>query len=336
MKEQNNNESNSILPELKESKKMLVIGYNSMIASRFLDLTGESRVVGFDYQNAKTKTKFPSEQLNIVTATADEIKNVFKEYLGEYVVNFVAQTNVDLAENVGDKDNPEGLTYKLNVGVVKKLADVCREFNMTLVHFSTDFVFDGKKGPYAEDDKTAAARSDVGWYGWTKKLAESELMSSQVNHLIVRTAYPYRASFEGKGDFVRNILAGFKSKDLYPMFVNQLLTPTYIDNLAKALDILIKNKKTGIWHVVDNTTLSAYDAARIIAQIFGFDPNLVPKGDLFDWQLKNGDRAKRPPSGGLKNDKLQKYMKDYDFQMQDFQNSLQSLKKQIQTQKEVS
>jgi dTDP-4-dehydrorhamnose reductase len=191
-------------------------------------------------------------------------------------------TNKAFAET-GDKN---GICYKVNVDGTKNIADICKERGIYLIHVSTDFIFDGKKEtPYTEDDLA----TPIEWYGETKAISEKVVMDSGVSYSIVRLSYPYRATYDLKPDLIKKIRAGLESGKLYPQFTDTIITPTFIDDIARAFDKLIELKPKGIFHTVGSDALSPFELARKVAVVYGFDPNVVKEGSLTEY-LKTAAR----------------------------------------------
>jgi len=182
-------------------------------------------------------------------------------------------TNQASAQN-GDEN---GLCYQLNVIGTRNIVNLCKKYNKYLINISTDFVFDGKKdGAYTEDD----APNPIEWYGQTKYLAEQEVLNSGIPSSIVRISFPYRANFGDKKDLVRKAIDGLKTNSLPPMFTDQIITPTFVDDIALGLKYFFENKPTGIFHLVGSSSQSPYDMGQLIAKIWGFDPQLIPQTSL--------------------------------------------------------
>ncbi len=178
----------------------------------------------------------------------------------------------------GDK---KGLCYQLNVLGTKNIISQCQKRHQRLIYFSTDFVFSGKKdGAYIENDQP----DPIDWYGQTKHEAEQEVLASGLSAVIARIAFPYRAQFAPKQDLVRRIIAGLEDNSLYPMFADQIITPTLIDDIAQGVNHFLSANNKGIFHLVGSESLSPYQLAQKIAQKFNFDTRLVKKGSLEDYQ----------------------------------------------------
>ena len=195
------------------------------------------------------------------------------------ILHLAAFTDTNTAhEQRGDK---KSLCYQLNVVGTKNIIDRCRKYGQYLIYVSTDFVFSGKKdGVYNEDDQP----DPIDWYGRTKYEAEKAVLASGLPASIVRIAFPYRAQFTPKQDLVRKIIIGLADKNLYSMFADQIITPTFIDDIARAIDRFLVDKNEGIFHLVGSENLSPYRLAQKVAEVFSFDSSLVKKGSLEDYQ----------------------------------------------------
>ena len=311
---------------MKDSPKILIVGDSSMIGSRLVELwSDEWKIEGAGIEPPKNEKLSNFSNLDITDN--DQVKKVLSKTDCNVVVACSAITDVDgCQKEFGDED---GQTYRVNVLGTKNLAQVCKIFEKRLVYFSTDFIFDGKAGPYDETAKPASSKEKVSWYGWTKLKGEETVFESGCKFLIARIAYPYRAIFPPKTDFVRNIMTRLENNNLYPMFEDQFLTPTFIDDIAMALKTAIVRDLKGVYNVVDTTTLSAYDAALTIAQVFNFDYNHIRKNCLEDFAKANPQAAPRPKKGGLLADKINNELAKSGKSMKSFVEALQIFKEQM-------
>lgn len=206
-------------------------------------------------------------------SSLDIIKNDTEH---EVVLHLAAKADVEGCE----KDKPlgeEGAAYKINVGGTKNVADACRITNKKLLYISTDFVFDGTKEPpyeYKEEDTP----NPVNWYAMTKYKGEEVVQNSGVSFAILRIAYPYRSDeFELKKDFVHAIMGRLGNKLPITAVTDHIMTPTFIDDIAFAIDGVITQNATGIYHVVGSQSLTPYDAFTLMADRFGYDKSLITK-----------------------------------------------------------
>ena len=182
------------------------------------------------------------------------------------IVNCAAYTAVDKAEDDADT------CYRINRDAVKNLAEAAREFELDIIHVSTDYVFDGKSYlPYTED--MPVNPSSV--YGKSKLEGERILMEICPEAVIVRTSWLY-SSFGN--NFVKTMLRLGQERDKLNVIFDQVGTPTYAADLAVALlSILAAGKPAaGIYHYSNEGVCSWYDFTRSIHRLAGISCNLVP------------------------------------------------------------
>ena len=192
----------------------------------------------------------------------DAIRKMVKEYGIKAIVNCAAYTNVDKAET--DKDFCELLNAKApeNLGIAMK------EVEGLLVHISTDYVFGGD--PYNTPCREDQKGTPTGVYGLTKLHGEQNIQKSGVDYLIFRTAWLY--SEFGK-NFVKTMLNLTATKPQLKVVFDQVGTPTYAYDLAKAIFDIVDNRKyegnTGIYHFSNEGVCSWYDFTKVIAELAG-------------------------------------------------------------------
>ncbi len=243
---------------------MFTIGGSGLVGSRIVEL--------LDGKHTFTDLSLTKGVDITDPSSLDIIKNDTEH---EVVLLLAAKADVDGCE--ADKPiGEEGAAFKINVTGVQNVVNACKQTNKKIIYISTDFVFDGTKEPpyeYTEDD----IPNPGNWYATTKYKGEEVVKNSGIPYLIVRIAYPYRKEFPLKKDFVRAIAARLENKQPVTAVTDHIMTPTLIDDVAYALDALLENNEKGIYHVVGNESLSPYDAAMTIADIFGFDKSLISK-----------------------------------------------------------
>lgn len=235
------------------------------------------------------------------------------------VLHLAAFTNVNAAWK--ERGNKKGLCYRVNVVGTRNVAQICAEKGLHLVHISTDFVFDGKKRtPYTEKDEP----SPIEWYGKTKYWAEKEVERSGAKYCLVRIAFPFRAYFPEKLDLVRKIIKGLEENSLPPMFSDQIITPTFVDDIAYVLNSLIDRTIQGVYHVVGSTFVSPFELAVRIAEVFGFNKRTIKKESLEEYLRKDG--RPRQKYLALSNKKLLQL----GVKMRTLEESLETMKLQLE------
>ena len=197
------------------------------------------------------------EQLDITDQKAIEdflIKNEIT-----HIVNCAAYTDVEKAED-------EKLECSaLNFLAVKNIAMAADANGCKVIHISTDYVFDGTSNrPYRESDKV----NPISQYGTTKRKGETALIALAPESIIIRTAWLY--SPHGR-NFVKTMLRLFKSQPEVKVVCDQIGTPTYARDLAKAILKIVNSNQwvAGIYHFTDEGVASWYDFAKAIARISG-------------------------------------------------------------------
>lgn len=295
-------------------KKIIGTGLTGLVGSRIVELLAGQ----YDFVNLSL-----SSGTDILDSAA--LEKAFEENPGaETVLHLAAFTDTNAAwEQRGDKT---GLCYRINVEGTRNVASLCQKYGKHLVYFSTDFVFDGEKeAPYIEED----IPHPIEWYGETKYWGEEEVKKSAASFTILRIAYPFRAKFEKKKDLIRKIIDGFKNNSLYPMFSDQITTPTFIDDIALGVKYFLEEKTPGIFHLVASSFQSPYQMSLEIAQVFGFDQGLVRKGSLAEY-LQSQPPGSRPWQRKLaiSNAKVTKL----GIKMKTLKEALLEVKKQIKKQ----
>ena len=264
--------------------KILGTGLSGLVGSRVVELNQKHQFIDLSLDTGYNILK------------PENLDSVFKSFSGDTVIHFAAFTNTQAAwEQKGDKS---ALCYQLNVVGTQNIVNLCKKYQKYLIHISTDFVFDGtKEGIYTEDDLT----STIEWYGETKALAEKVVTNSGINSAIVRLAFPYRAKFNTKVDIVRKIKAKIEAGDTLNLFDDQIITPTFIDDIANGLKIFFDNKPTGIYHLVGSSSQSPFALAQMVAEVFALDNSKIMPSKLIDY-LKTTNARPFAKNSTLSND----------------------------------
>lgn len=280
-------------------------GLSGMIGSRLVELSPD-----FDFTNLDLATG--------VDITKPEVVDRALNRPPAAVIHLAAFTDVSKA--FGETGNKDGLVYQVNVAGTKNIAAACKKFGHYLIHISTDFVFDGTKETlYTETDQPRP----IEWYGQTKLWAEEEVRQSGAKFVICRTAFPFRAKFDLKQDLVRSIMTKLRNNSLYPMFSDQIITPTFIDDLCRVFKVFIDKKPLGIYHCVGSTSLSPYELAQKIASVFAIKAD-IKQGSFQDF-LKTDPRP-RQQFLKISNSKLKT---DFGIAMKTMDEALKVLKSQL-------
>ncbi len=195
----------------------------------------------------------------------------------------------------GNEDDP-ARSRRENCELPLRLARRCRDSGALFVTYSTDYVFDGEGGPYAEDD----APRPLSVYGRAKLEAEEGLRAEVPEHLVLRTTTVFGPERQGK-NFVYQLLKRAAKGERMVVPSDQWATPSYGPDVAAATLALIEQGARGTWNVSGPDFMDRVALARLACRVFGFDADAVvqPKTTA---ELKQ--KAARPLRGGLRIDKL--------------------------------
>jgi dTDP-4-dehydrorhamnose reductase len=195
------------------------------------------------------------------------IKAVFEKYRPDTVVHAGAMSKPDECEL-----NKE-LTWKVNVTGTSNLLAAAAETSSHFLYISTDFVFDGKKGMYKEEDEAGP----VNYYGQTKLAAEKLVQQYQYNWAIVRTVLVYGKPLSGRNNILTIVKEKLEKGESYKVVSDQVRTPTYVGDLANGIVTIIEKKKTGTWHLSGEEVLTPYNMACHTADFLQLNKSLVEK-----------------------------------------------------------
>jgi dTDP-4-dehydrorhamnose reductase len=248
-------------------------------------LTGRAGQVGSELQ-AILHPAVATDHATLDLASAEAIARAVREAKPEVIVNAAAYTAVDKAESEPD------LAMRVNGVAPGVLAEEAKRAGALLVHYSTDYIFDGsKRTPYVEDDMP----NPLGVYGRTKLEGEARIRASGCRHLIVRTAWVYGRG----GNFVRAILRQAEKGAALRVVNDQFGAPTWARDIARITTELLSRKAEGIYHASAAGKASWYDVALEILRLshLTVDVRAVSTAQY-------GAKAPRPPYSVLDNRKL--------------------------------
>lgn len=183
----------------------------------------------------------------------------------------------------------------MNVEGTANLVRAAGEAGARLVYFSSDYVFDGRDGPYTEDDTP----NPISVYGEAKLAAERFIQEHLPDHLIVRVTVVYGWERQGK-NFVMGLIRRLSQGEMMRVPGDQIGSPTYADNLVAAVLELAAHGQRGVFHVAGSELMDRYTFACLAADTFGLDR----AGLLRVTTAELGQRAARPLRAGMKIDKV--------------------------------
>lgn len=300
-------------------KKILITGSNGLLGQNLVQLIldetnhhllstskGENRIISrtdIDYQNLDI-TDF------------DQLHQLVNEFRPDAIINTAAMTNVDACESQKKE------CWLLNVIAVENLVKVCEEFNVHLVHLSTDFVFDGENGPYSENDQP----NPLSYYGQSKWESEKVVINSGLeNWSIARTIIVYGVVENmSRSNVVLWAKGALEKGEAINVVDDQFRSPTYAMDLAKGCLSIVEKEATGIFHLSGKNIMSVIELVYRVADYYGLDKSIINpiKSSVLN------QAAKRPPYTGFN---LAKANEILAYDPLSFEEGLDALTKELAT-----
>ena len=263
--------------------KYLIIGKNGQLGREFL------RVLGGDSAGVGAGVSVSSvgrEECDITDL--NQILNLFEAIKPDIVINCAAYNQVDKAE----EDYIEA--FKVNSIGIRNIAFASKKYNSFLVHYSSDYVFDGKKenGLYTEED----IPNPLNEYGKSKLMGEQLLKEETDRYLIFRVSWVYG---EGKQNFIYKLMQWAKNSEYLKIAYDEISVPTSTRTIANITLKAIENGLTGLYHLTNSGYASRYEWAKEILKIKNIDKFIKPvSSDIFELP------AKRPKFSAMSNEKI--------------------------------
>ncbi len=269
-------------------ERVLVVGSNGLLGQKMSELLARGSPYTVYLTSIENKPITPIQSVDYaqldITVKKD-VRQLVAAVGPDVIVNCAAMTNVDACEHERE------LAWRINVGGVENLIEAARKNRSKIVHVSTDYIFDGKLGPYAEDDRP----EPVSYYGKTKLASENALRASGLDFIIARTMVLYGYAPGVKSNFALWLIENLEGKSPVRVVDDQFGNPTLVDDLAYGLLRAVELGRSGVYHLAGRDIVSRYDFARKLAQVFGFDAGLITP--IKTAQLRQP--APRPLKSGL-------------------------------------
>jgi dTDP-4-dehydrorhamnose reductase len=296
--------------------KVLITGSNGLLGQHLIPVfleDGRYQVIasGRGPNRLPMQTGYTYEATNLRDATS--VRHLLEKHQPDILIHAAAMTQVD------DCERNKDLCWDTNVAATRYLLQAAEKQNTFFIFLSTDFVFDGLKGPYAEEDTV----NPISYYGSSKVAAESMVRNSKIPWAIVRTVLVYGVAADPKRSNIitwvkNNLEQGKKLK----VVDDQWRTPTLVQDLAVGCKLVADKKASGIFHISGKETLTPYQMAVQTAGYFKLNTQLLEKVDSKSFTQP----AKRPAKTGFVIDKA---VKELGFTPHSFEEGLEIVAKEI-------
>ena len=297
-------------------KKLLITGSNGLLGQKIvyavlkrrnIDLIATSR----GPNRLIETTGYVYEPLDITNKK--EVERIIGLYKPDCVIHTAAMTNVDACES-----DREGCLAQ-NVHAVEYIVDACNKIGAHLVHVSTDFIFDGEAGPYAED----VAPNPVSYYGWSKAEAERIVQEKSKDWAILRTILVYGVvDHMSRSNVVLWAKGALEKGNPINVVDDQFRMPTLAEDLAEGCLLAFEKHASGIFNISGKDYMSVLELVQRVADFYGYSKDIIHP--ISSSTLNQP--AKRPPRTGFD---LSKSTRILGYQPHSFEEGLALLDKQL-------
>jgi dTDP-4-dehydrorhamnose reductase len=296
-------------------KKVLITGANGLLGQQLIKGFRddyEVHALGLQPGPRLPDGNFQYHQGDI--ADRQRLRDLVQALVPNYIMNAAAFTDVDGSETQRE------LCWKVNVTGVENLVYAAQKIHARFVHISTDYVFDGKNGPYREDDRP----NPLGFYARSKLAGENVLINSEANWAIARTMVLYGAGYAIRPNFVTWLIEQLRKGKPVRIVDDQFGNPTLASELAGALRILAESGRNGVYHMSGSEAIDRYHFAIKIAEAFDLDVSLIKP-------IKTSDLKQASPRPLRSGFDISKAVAELGINMSDVIGGLQKFKVELAT-----
>lgn len=268
--------------------RLLVTGAHGLLGRSLLEPDFDAEMIGCGRGETRVGR---SAYYPIELTDPQAVLALLEKVRPDWVIHTAALTDVDRCEI----DRP--LALQINLNIVEHLASACRQLGVGLVQLSTDYVFDGRSGPYGEADPA----NPLSYYGALKLQSESVVLQEGLRGLVLRTLWLYGYLPGTRRNLVTWPLEVLARGDRLKMVDDQWGNPTYVHDLAQVLIELCRRQAQGLFHLGGATYLTRYQLTQELARFFGLDLGLVYPISTAD----AAQQAPRPLRSGLRTEALE-------------------------------
>ena len=270
---------------------LLVVGGSGLVGSKVAGLASESFHVVATYR--EVKPTIPGvDFVPLHKERVEEAMALVRRTKPSSVVDTAAMHNVDRCEEERE------LAWQVNAGSTGAIARVATDVGARYLFVSTDFVFDGQRGEYREQD---AARP-VNYYGETKLAGEHAALAASADHLVARPSVIYGWD-DTRLNFATWVLSSVREGKPINVVTDWIGSPTFADSLAASILRLLEIPDGGVYHLAGAEGMSRHAFAVRLLKAFGLDPSLARPVRSADLDMK----APRPPNSSLSSAKAKRH-----------------------------
>lgn len=293
--------------------KILITGANGMVGQSLARLLLAKGYTVFGLGKGPSRLSIEHPSFSYFQADIShpfEAQQVIASQLPDCIVHCAAMTQVDDCERLQKE------AHSLNVEATARLLLDAEMYSRFFIFLSTDFVFDGRQGMYAEADPV----NPVSWYGHTKIEAEAVTETAEIPWAIIRTCLVYGEQVEaGRNNLFTWLRENLHANKPIKVVNDQWRTPTWVEDLTRGIELVISKKATGTWHISGDELYTPYQMAIAAADYFGWNKTMITPVTAETFSQP----GKRPARTGFTIDKAKK---ELGFIPGSFKSNLSNLK----------
>ena len=297
--------------------RILLTGSNGLLGQKIVYAAikhSDIQLLATSKGENRLHTKAGYDYVSMDIINADEVTAIVENFKPHCIINTAAMTNVDACEK--DQEN----CWKMNVEAVRTMTELCQLHDIHFIHLSTDFVFDGEKGNYSEED----APNPLSHYARSKFESEKVVQQAEIDSAILRTIIIYGVvDDKQRSNVVIWTINSLRQQKNINVISDQMRSPTLAEDLADACLQAALKRATGIYHVSGSETMSILEMVNRTADFFQLDKKYIHP--ITTAQLNQP--AKRPLLTGFNIDKAKR---ELNFQPHTLQQGLEIVKSQLE------
>ena len=294
--------------------KILLTGGTGLLGTSFTGLLnkGKNQLAITYLKNKPSEKGFASVKMDL--SNKREIQSTIQSIKPGLIIHTAAATNIEWCEA-----NPKE-AFQINSDATETIVEVASKLGAKVVYISTDFVFDGQKGNYTEEDRP----NPINVYGKSKLKGELAVLKDQKN-LVVRTNIYGIDPLPDKQSFAAFIVSSLKAGKQITAADDQFCNQIFAGQLSKYIMEMVDSGMEGLFHLSTKDSSSRYGFAMQVCDIFGLDKALVKRAKLADLVSMFKWKAKRPQNTSFEVGKLGKT-----FKLPTIKTSLEAYKKEME------
>lgn len=298
-------------------KRVIITGSNGFLGQKIAEeLSRTEDVVLLCTSRSENRNPKIAERDFVILdlmAEFNRLHEIIEHFLPTHIIHTAALTSVEQCEN------NKKICQHMNVDVVAQLAQICKRQRIHLIHYSTDFVFDGLTGNYKEEDTPRP----LNYYGQSKLESEQKIIISGCKYTIFRVALVYGVIADhSRSNIVLWAKNSLCANRRIKVVNDHLRTPTWVDDIAKVSSQIVQECQTGIFHISSRQLYSIYELVQLVAQFWKLNHSLIEPIQAIDIkQDKN-----RPAKTGFD---LSKAERELNFRPTDLKDSFAAIDLQL-------